>query len=232
MIPQESVVPDGAIDESATRRRYEFSPDLVTLSDQRPEQVEAVRTMRTHIIARHIKDGRRGLAVCGATSGVGSTFTATNLAVALAQVGVGTLLIDGNMRVPRLEQLIRPSGSVTGLQQCVSESQVQPSSYIHYDVLPHLSLLYAGGVAENAQEILASDGFKSLIERCLRDFEFTIIDTPPASLCADGRRISTMVGYALIVARANASRMADVSKLADQLQDDGARVVGTVLNEV
>lgn len=214
-------------------QRYEFSPDLVTLAEDRPHEAEAIRTVRTHIIARHLRDGRRGLAMCGAGKGSGVTFTAANLAVSLAQVGVATLLIDGDMREPSLEKFIRPQqGEPDGLRQCVAEEQVEASNYIHAEVIPNLSLLYSGGVAPNAQEILGGDGFRRLIERCLRDFEFTIINTPPANTCADGLRIASMIGYALVVAKANVSRVRDISDLAEQLQEDGARVVGTVLNEV
>lgn len=219
------------VDVGATALQYEFSPDLVTLAEHRPEETEAIRTARTHIIARHIKDGRRGLAVCAATPGVGCSFIATNLAISLAQVGVATLLIDGNLRQPRLDGLIRPQAPPDGLKQCILDEGGDAGDLIHPEVISNLSLLYAGGVADNAQEILAGDAFKTLIERCLRDFEFTIIDTPPTNTCADARRISTVVGYSLIVARAHATRTSEVSNLAEQLHEDGAQVVGTVLNE-
>lgn len=224
-------IPRSAPADVGAALQYEFSPDLVTLVDHRPEETEAIRTARTHIIARHIKDGRRGLAVCAATPGVGCSFIATNLAISLAQVGVATLLIDGNLRQPRLESLIRPQTPPRGLKQCIVDEGGDASGLIHPEVISNLSLLYAGGVADNAQEILAGDGFKTLIERCLRDFEFTIIDTPPTNTCADARRISTVVGYSLIVARAHATRVSEVSNLAEQLHEDGAQVVGTVLNE-
>lgn len=213
-------------------QRYEFSPELVTLVDDRPQEAEAIRTVRTHIIARHLRDGRRGLAMCGAGKGSGVSFTSVNLAVSLAQVGVATLLIDGDMRQPQLESFIRPQqGAITGLRQCVADEHVEASNYIHPEVIPNLSLLYSGGVAPNAQEVLGGEGFRRLIERCLRDFEFTIIDTPAVTSCADGLRIASMIGYALVVARSNVTRVRDVSDLAEQLQEDGARVVGTVLNE-
>lgn len=226
-----SDAPRSAPSDLGTGLQYEFSPDLVTLVENRPEETEAIRTARTHIIARHIKDGRRGLAVCAATPGVGCSFIATNLAISLAQVGVATLLIDGNLRQPRLEALIRPQTPPSGLKQCILDGGGDASGLIHPEVIPNLSLLYAGGVADNAQEILAGDAFRTLIERCLRDFEFTIIDTPPTNTCADARRISTVVGYSLIVARAHTTRMSEVSGLADQLHEDGAQVVGSVLNE-
>lgn len=212
--------------------RYELSPDLVTLTEGRPSEAEAIRTIRTHIMARHLEDGRRGLAVCAPTPGVGSSFTAVNLAVALSQAGVSTLLIDGDMRTPHLESYFRPSKPPRGLKQCLSEEDIRPSEVMHHDVLPNLSLIYAGGVEERAQELLATDSFRSLIERCLRDFEFTIIDTPAAKDVADSMRIASVIGYAIVVARANTTRAADLTDLVKQLKEDGAAVIGTVLNEI
>jgi protein-tyrosine kinase len=212
--------------------RYELSPDLVTMTDHRPQEAEAIRTVRTHIIARHLRDGRRGLAVCAPGKGSGCSFTAVNLAVSLAQVGVATLLIDGDLRGPQLQQFIRPLGEASGLKQCLTSNDKDATDFIRPEVIPNLSLLYSGGVAPDAQELLGGAAFHKLIERCLRDFEFTIIDTPPANSCADALRISSMIGYTLIVAKGNVTRARDVTELASQLQEDGARVVGTVLNEV
>jgi Mrp family chromosome partitioning ATPase len=91
--------------------------------------------------------------------------------------------------------------------------------------------MYAGGEAPNPQELLAGHRFKDLMEFCLRDYEATIVDTPAANICSDARRISTVVGYSLLVARVNKSYVADLKTLSSQLQGDHARVVGTVLNE-
>ncbi|WP_293908089.1 CpsD/CapB family tyrosine-protein kinase [Phenylobacterium sp.] len=212
--------------------KYEFSPDLVTLTDARPAEAEAIRTVRTHIMAQHLADGRRGIAICAATPGVGCSFTAANLAVALSQVGIATLLIDADLRAPQIESFIDPGGPTAGLKQYLETPDARPGDFIHDGVLPNLSVMYAGGVADNAQELLGSDRFKSLVDRYLRDFEFTIIDTPAASKVADALRISSMIGYTLIVAKAHSTRFNDVSLLAKQLQEDGAEVVGTVLNEV
>jgi capsular exopolysaccharide synthesis family protein len=211
---------------------YELSPDLVTLTTARPAEAEAIRTMRTHVMARHLEDGRRGLAMCAASKAAGCTFMATNLAVSLAQIGIKTLLIDGDLRAPGVEHVIRPLAPTAGLMQCLTSPELHPHDQIHSEVLPNLSVLYAGGVTDNAQELLGSAAFSALIDRCLRDFEFTLIDTPPTNRCADARRIISVVGYGVIVARRNVSFLNEVAVLASQLQEDGAKVIGTVLNEV
>lgn len=218
-------------DTQAEERSYEISPNLVMLSDQRRLEAEAVRTIRTHIAARHLNDGHRGLALCSATAGSGCTFTAVNLAVALSQTGVSTLLIDADLRSGDVESFIRPIPAATGLKQCL-ETGGEPHGYIHPNILPHLSVLFAGGTAENPQELLGSDAFKQLIEGCLRDFDFTIVDCAPAKAYADARRIGSLVGYGIIVARRDVTLISDMTALSAQMREDGVSVVGTVLSEL
>ncbi len=210
---------------------YEFSPSLVTLSDPSGVQAEAIRALRTHIMAQHVQQGRRALAVCGANPGVGSTFTAANLTMSLSQIGVKTLLLDCNLRTSGVEQLITPAAPAGSLRQCLETSTGFIGECIDEDVLPNLSVLYSGGPAPNAQELLASERFEDLMNSCLRDFHVTIVDTPPANSCSDARRVSTVVGYSLIVARRGRTFMSDVKTLVGQLRSDHAKVIGTVLNE-
>lgn len=212
--------------------RYEISADVVMLAPDRTAEAEAIRTMRTHVVARHLHDGRRGLTICAATAGVGCSLVAVNLAVALSQVGVSTLLVDGDLRTPSLEAFIKPPKAAQGLRQAVAVSNGDPRDFIHWNVLPDLSVFYSGGVAEHPQEVLGSDAFQTLIESCLRDFDCTIIDSPPVGQYADARRISSLVGYGVIVARRNVSLLSDLKALAIQMREDGVGLVGTVLNEV
>lgn len=209
---------------------YSFSPEIVMIADPRGVRAEAVRALRTHIMAQHVTDGRRGLAVCAASVGVGATFVAVNLAVALAQIGVKVLLIDGDLRQSQVDNFIRTSRPVSGLQQCLQD-ELDMASTIQPDIIENLSVMFAGGTPSNAQELLASDRFAGLIDRSLRDYDLTIIDTPPANLCADSRRISTVAGYSLIVAKRHESFVEDIKALSAQLIEDRAHVVGTVMNE-
>ena len=210
---------------------YGFSSEVVMLSNPDGARAEALRALRTHIMAQHVQDGRRGLAVCAASAGVGATFTAVNLAVGLAQIGVKVLLIDGDLRNAEVDSFIRPSQPLLGLRQCLEGDGADFSSSIQSDVIENLSVMFAGGVSSSAQELLASDRFGATVESCLRDYELTIIDTPPANRCAAARRISTVAGYSLIVAKRHHSFVDDIKALAAQLREDRAHVMGTVLNE-
>jgi len=212
------------------KERASLSPDLVTLSAPLSAGAEAIRALRTHILAQHIQAGRRALAICAPSAGVGCTFVAANLAVALAQVGLKTLLVDADLRTPALDRFITPAVMPSGLTACLASPGSRVGDFIDDDALPNLSVFYAGAAAANAQELLAREWFEEVMHHCLREYEITIIDTPPANTSADVRRISNVVGYSLVVARRNESLVADVKTLVEQLADDHVMVIGTLMN--
>lgn len=225
-----AVTPIPALNLNA-RESFDFAPSLVMLSNPSGAAAEAIRALRTHLAAQHVQEGRRALSICGPSRNGGCTFTATNLAIAFAQAGLKTLLIDADMRNPGVEQLIRPSGPVRGLADYLSSRDADLSEDVASDVMPELSVMFSGGPSASPQELLASDRFKDLIDFNMREYDLTIVNTPPANTCADARRVSTVVGYSLVVARRNITFVDDIKTLIGQLHADHARVIGTVLNE-
>jgi capsular exopolysaccharide synthesis family protein len=222
--------PSLAMDNRTILRKSFDTKSLVTLSGKVSETAEAIRGLRTHIMARHVREGHRALAICAASEGVGCSFVAANLAVSLSQIGVNTLLIDANMRDPSIAAIFGHMGQGTDIRAALG-SDLDFDACIDADVLPSLSILFSTGRAANAQELLASNRFEALMHFCLREYDATIIDTPPANTCSDARRVSTVVGYSLIVTRRNKSLVNDVKILTEQLRGDHAEVIGSVLNE-
>ena len=219
------------IDAAQDKATFTFSDDLVVLSDAQGQGAEYIRALRTHVMAQHLEAGRRALVISEAAPHLGATFVAANLALSLSQAGVDTLLVDANLRSPSVQHLIRPNRELPGLRDCLSARGGMAANYVQEEVLPHFSVLFAGGAAPNAQELLASTAFEQVINNCMRDYTMTIIDTPPANSCADGRRIASVAGYALIVSRLNKGLVEDVKTLAGQLRAAHATVIGSVLND-
>ncbi len=219
----------GMKDAGFFSKEMEFSPSIAMLSAPDGLTAESIRALRTRLQAGHLKAGHRALALCGPSFSVGCSFIAVNLAVALSQIGIKTLLIDGDLREPSVQNYFKPAEQGGGLYGCLM-SGGDPADYTHHDVLPDLSVLFAGQPGSLAQELLAGDNFADLSNATLRDYDMTIIDTPPANSCADGRRISTLFGFSLIVARKHRTLVADIKTLREQLAAERAVVVGTVLN--
>lgn len=202
----------------------------VLLTDPDGAAAEAIRALRTRVQSQHIQLGRRALAICGPTPEVGCTFVAVNLAIALAQIGVKTLLIDGDLRNPSVHTYFDPPLTGGGLYECLRSSASAIAEFTDEGVMANLDVLGAGNPDSNGHELLSSEKFPEIVNACVRDYDMTIIDTPPANSCADGLRISTVTGFALIVTRKNHSLVSDVRILADQLKKERAPAIGTVLN--
>jgi len=181
-------------------------------------------------VTRHVQEGHRALAICAASQGVGCTFVAANLAVALSQIGLNTLLIDADMRGPAIAKTFEYPAPKADIRLALS-SDMNFFDCISGGVLPFFSVLFCGGAASNAQELLAGQRFAALMDFCLRQFDATIVDTPPANESSDARLISSTVGYSLIVTQRNKSLVNDVKLLTEQLRGDHAQVIGTVLNK-
>jgi capsular exopolysaccharide synthesis family protein len=212
----------------APGQAFGFASSLATLSRPTDPEAEAIRGLRTHVMTQHLSLGRRALAICAASPGVGTSFVAANLAVALSQAGVNTLLIDANLAEPKLEELIRPPRAPVGLAERLA-SNAPFDEFIDARVLPNLSIIYAGRRSEASMEALATDRFRGLMDFCLRNFEATIVDTPAANRSHGAKQISAIVGYSLIVTRKGKTFVKDVKTLASQLTADGVKVVGSVL---
>ena len=203
---------------------------LVMVTAPSGATAESIKALRTRIFSQHVETGARALALCGPAPEVGCTFTAANLAVAFAQVGVKTLLIDCDMRNASLQAYFAREDETGGLHACLTSGEGAAIDYIQADVYPGLDVLFAGQNDMAAQELLSAERFSDVINGCLRDYDLTIADTPPANACADSRRVSTVLGFGLIIARKHHSLMSDIRVLSEQLQKERAVVVGTVLN--
>lgn len=210
---------------------FDLSPDICMLSDPRGPQAESIGALRAHMMAQHIRDGRRSLAICGPQSGVGTTFLAVNLAVAFAMAGTRALLIDGNLRSPGVQDMIRPHEAVRGLTDALTTQNNGVAEPLQREVMPNLSVIFAGGSSDNPQELLAGRGFKELVNEGIRQHDITIVDTPPASDFADYLRIAVVARYAMLVARKDHSRVPDIRHMTGLLSADRVAVVGSFLNE-
>lgn len=223
---------DGAIRTAASAEQQSFLLTEHLLAATRPGsiQTESFRALRSNLLAQHISRGRRALAICSPAPESGCSFVAANLAFVMAQAGVKTLLIDGNLREPGVHAFVSSHDYGPGLGECLADDTLPLASAIKH-VQPSLSVLFAGNAGIAAADRLGSSVFRGVIAQCLRDFDLTIVDTPPSSLSADARRIASVTHYALVVTRRDKTFVKDVRVLLDELAADGAEAIGSYLND-
>ncbi|NBW77029.1 MAG: diutan polysaccharide export protein [Sphingomonadaceae bacterium] len=216
--------------EAAQQRSFVLTEHLVAATRPGSIQAESFRALRSNLLSQHVSRGRRALAICAPAPEAGCSFVAANLAFIMAQAGVNTLLIDGNLREPGAHQFIASDQYGPGLGECLADDTLPLATAIKR-VQPSLSVLYAGNAGIAAADRLGSSVFRNLVSQCLRDFDLTIIDTPPSSLSADARRIAAVTHYAMVVTRRDRTFVKDVQVLLDELAADGAEAIGTYLND-
>ena len=205
--------------------------ELVAAYEPFSPQVEALRALRSQLMLRWFsgEPGQQMLAVCSAGRGEGRSRLAANLAVIFSQLGERTLLIDADLRNPRQHTLFQADNKV-GLSTILAGRAGAEAAQRIPDFID-LSLLPAGPVPPNPQELLGQSAFAHLLEAAAAKFDVVLVDTPSAAESADAQMIAARTRAALVVARKHASSLAATQHLAERLAQVGVSLVGAVLNE-
>lgn len=194
-------------------------------------RTEELRALRTQLLIRwyNPESGRNALVVTSPESGEGRSYIAANLAIVFSQLGARVLLVDADLRKPRQAQIFGlPSGQ--GLSTVLS-GRTEHHAQFPVVGLSRLSVLPAGPLPPNPQELLSRPVFAALVKDLQSLYDVLIIDTPPAARFADAQSITFRAGDALVVARKNHTPVEATSKVVRELAATGARVVGTVIND-
>ena len=214
----------------ALEGRKQFNPELLTATTPFSAISETFRSVRSQLIRRFAQDGeRRALAVVSADAGDGKTFVAANLAIAFSQLGRRTLLIDGDMRSPRLHKVFGIDNS-RGLSSILS-GRLSARVLTPVTDLPSLFVMPVGAAPPNPLELLESPAFGLLIRELLGKFDHIIIDSPSAVTGADAGVIAARSGAFVSVARQGRTRMDSMLELVHSLRDSSTLSLGFILNE-
>jgi len=194
--------------------------------------VEQLRILRSQLLLRwfDVDAGGRALAVLSPDAGEGRSFVAANLAVVFSQLGQRTLLVDADLRRPCQHRLFRTPDKL-GLSSILAGRAELPECISRIPRLNELSVLPAGAVPPNPQELLSRPQFGALIGILCGRYDVVIVDTPPAAKSADHQPIASRTRGAIVVARKHLSSAQRLQALLRSLQDGGTVVVGSVLNQ-
>lgn len=212
-------------------RSSSLSRELVAAYQPSSRQVENLRGLRSQLMLRWFGSAadHKGLAIVSAGSSEGRSYIAANLAIVFSQLGQRTLLIDADMRAPK-QHLLFDLGEGAGLSDMLA-GRAGPEAVIGIASLQDLSVLPAGTIPPNPQELLGRQEFSRLLKSLGDDFDVIIIDTPPAGECADAQTVAVRAGAALVVARQNKSSIPKMAQLIQGLREFGVTLVGSVLND-
>lgn len=214
-----------------TRGESQVRDEVVAAYEPFSPVVEKLRAVRSQLMLRWFgaEEEQKALAIVSPSAGDGRSWLAANLAVVFSQLGERTLLIDADLRNPHQHTLFGIDNKL-GLSAVLS-GRGGPDAITRIPSLLDLSVLPAGAIPPNPQELLSRPIFAKLIGECASAFDVILIDTPPATTYADAQMISVRASGALLLAQCNRSRSSQLRRVASDLVQAGTTLVGSVLNE-
>src|ERR1041385_9414609 len=204
---------------------------LAMISDERSPIAEAYRHLRTSLLLSSAGQPPKTILVTSSQPSEGKTTTAINTAFMLAQTGAEVLIIDCDLRRPRLHTQFEVANS-KGLTTWLSGEKNLDNLLQVYAKTPNLKVLTSGPVPPNPAELLGSEEMRRLLSLLSERFAHIIIDSPPAISFTDASILSTMVDGVVLVVHGGRSSRAVVRRAKQQLLDVGAHIFGVVLNNV
>jgi len=233
------VIPHLATAETEAQADSRLSPKQVSSAATREELIvvdepmspaaETFRMIRTNLTFMSPDDPLRSYVVTSAMPVEGKTTVASNLAISLAQFGRSVLLVDSDLRRPRLHRVFEVDNDL-GLTTLVA-GRTTLSAVLHKTKIDGLSVLTSGPIPPNPSELIHSAAFASVKDELLKHFDYVLFDSPPMGAVTDAAILAPQVDGVLLVVRAGTSTLHAVVGARKQLNSVSARLLGAVLND-
>ena len=204
---------------------------LIAIEDRHSPMAEAYRHLRTSLLFSSAGKPPQTILVTSSQPSEGKTTTAINTAITLAQSDVDVVIIDCDLRRPRIHSHFGLDNS-RGLTNYLSGDKNTESLLRTYQDLPKLKVVTSGPIPPNPAELLSSNEMRNLLRFLSGKFKHVIIDSPPAISFTDAAILSTQVDGVVLVAMANKSSIHLMRQFKQRIHNLGARIYGVVLNGI
>ncbi|NLN60471.1 MAG: polysaccharide biosynthesis tyrosine autokinase [Deltaproteobacteria bacterium] len=220
----------GSIPRFETDEKGHATPDLMVLNNPKSPVSEAYRGLRTGILFSAPDQSPKIILVTSAAASEGKTLTCANTAMVMAFAGDRTLMVDLDMRRPRLHKTLNLKNDQGLSNILVGDGDWR--TMIQGTSVENLSFISSGPIAPNPAELIASTRMQSLIEEWKASYDRIIIDSPPVSAVTDAVLLARLVDGTVIVTHAGVTSRHVVASAVKQIRDAQGRVLGAILNDI
>ena len=204
--------------------------ELIAHEMPRSVFAEAVRSIRTSVMFSIIDTSRKLIMVTSATQGEGKTFLASNLASTIAQAGKNTLLVDTDLRKPRVNKVFSVEKNPGLCNYLIGEIELE--SIIKSTQVPNLSVVTCGNIPPNPSEIMQSAVMGKFCDTVRERFDIVIFDTPPSMTVTDAIVLSGIVDGVIITIKASSTVKNTIKRCISQIKTNKGEMLGAVVNSV
>jgi len=205
--------------------------DLVCLNAPKSTASESYRGIRTNILFSSAEKAPQVILLSSPGPREGKTMTATNLAITMAQSGSRVMLLDCDLRRPKIHRMFGLKKD-RGMTNLLVGNATFEETVVHSKLLSNLDILFSGPVPPNPSEMLGSERMKQLLGELRKHYDRIIIDSPPITAVTDAAILGKIVDGVVLVIRAGQTVREVAKNSVNQLQSVGANVLGAVLNAV
>jgi succinoglycan biosynthesis transport protein ExoP len=239
--PEEKAVPAWAQILARTRnaiglKGHEPAPgdhealDLIVHFSPKSSFAEYYRSIRTTLLFSTTDPKVKAIAVMSPLPQEGKTVTTCNLAITLAQTGKRVLIVDADLRKPRLHKVFGVK-NLNGLTKYLT-ADMALEGLLHATPIPTLFLINSGPVPPNPLELLGSEKAATLIARLKEEFDFILVDTPPVLAVSDALALGTRLEGAILVVRGGRTPREALKLTQEKMASHQIRNLGVIVNDV
>jgi receptor protein-tyrosine kinase len=235
---QRLVHPTNGFPSLKSDRRNDDDPERVELAtwNHKPSLLaESFRASLASLLFSQANGNKtQVIAITSSSPSEGKTTVASNLGIALAEIGRRVLVVDADMRRPRLHEIFR-RGNAWGLSNLLAEKipvfDYPGETLARKTDIPNLSVVVSGPGTVNPSNLLHSTRLPELLRRLRQEYDFVLIDSPPMINLADARVLGRIADGVIMVIRSGKTRQDVASDCVQRFHADGTRVLGTILND-
>lgn len=203
--------------------------NLITYREPKSPISEAYRMLRTNIQFANLDNNLKTIVVTSSGPSEGKSTTISNLAITLVGMGHKTLIVDGDLRKPKVHKVFNLEndfGMTNVLMGDKLENVVKNISGLKLDILT------CGPIPPNPSELLGSQKMKDFLADCSENYDFILIDAPPIGIVTDGAILSTLCDGTIFVVSAGEAQIDHAKRAKEMLDKVGAKTIGAVVNKI